>query len=104
MDVVSFETAKRLREAGFPCPKYIELGFGYTETGALYTISDYKIPPSGLDGMVFAPSATDIMRQLPNVQFCYDGLCFGFPGGLYSTGNPAEILAKKYLNSIKDQP
>jgi hypothetical protein len=64
MDIVSFETAKRLKEAGFPQPQYIDFGFGYDDTGSRFTIQECQFPPLGVDGMYFAPIATDIIFEL----------------------------------------
>jgi len=59
MNTVTFETAKRLKEAGFPQP---EPEFGqvwYSPNGAIRVIyiKTYDL--------VFAPSATDILKEIP---------------------------------------
>lgn len=66
MDIVSFETAKKLKEAGFPQPEYIALGFGYTDNGTRFYIEECRFPMGGVNGMYFAPTATDIMREIYN--------------------------------------
>lgn len=82
MNHVTFETAVRLRDAGFPQPElnnvlghvfYDRLGRKYLAVWQdnedsnilmqpyLHNYSDLKNP------MVFAPTATDIMRALPGI-------------------------------------
>lgn len=72
MDIVSFETAKKLKEAGFPQPEYIALGFGYTDDGVRFYIEECHFPNEGIDGICFAPTATDILRQMPDYAIAFD--------------------------------
>jgi len=61
MQVVSFETAKRLKEAGFPQPEKLTHGqFYYSEHGHLFR---YTHGPQ-YENTFFAPSATDILKEL----------------------------------------
>ncbi len=90
MDIVSFETAKKLKNAGFPQPEYIQLGFGYTDDGPRFYIEDCSFPKGGVDGMCYAPTATDILRVL---WFLFD-LKFG--------GNGKWLVCR--ANSLSDGP
>lgn len=67
MDIVSFETAKKLKEAGFTQPEYIQLGFGYTDDGSRFYIEDCSFPKGGVGGMCYAATTADILRELPGV-------------------------------------
>jgi len=66
MNVVSFETAKQLKEAGFPQPKVIKDGLcGYAKDGRLFCVVPgimHEIVE--IHSIVFAPSATDILKEL----------------------------------------
>lgn len=68
MSAVSFETAKRLKEAGFPQPDYEFGQLWYSEderqqafvgTGQMELLRQHYVGK-----MVFAPTATDILEQL----------------------------------------
>lgn len=77
---VSFETAKRLKQAGFPQPEYETGQFWYGDTGKLCVIThagEYLTGFTVLNGLreiwdlegkdsdaVFAPTATDILREI----------------------------------------
>ena len=50
MNVVSFETAKRLKDAGFPQPKKYKRGM----------VAYYQLAGDG-DGYIFAPTAPDLI-------------------------------------------
>lgn len=87
MDIVTFKTAKRLKEAGFPQPAPAFGQFWFDEKGALFFVVDaFDEIPIPLDGawliekggdvihvervvfgssLAYAPSATDILRKLP---------------------------------------
>lgn len=73
--MLSFETAKRLREAGFPQPETVEDGqFWYSCGQRLWFIqTPHKmgIAPEKWFGCYpyFAPTAADIMRQLSDAHF-----------------------------------
>lgn len=112
MDVVSFETAKRLKEAGFPQPTndlfykmwYVDgpelciSMLGYMAMPYLVPLSFVKKPflPE-YDKMIFAPTATEIMRSLPDIPLVFDGPNFGISGDWFSNINPAELMAERYL-------
>ena len=117
--IVSFETAKRLKEAGFPKPRPDEGQIWYNAAGIMYVITysygktcDYVVRGSnnvwlerGLnDGEVFGPTATDIMQHLPgwSLMFTETGwICFpskywfGKPD--FSSSNPAEAAAEAWF-------
>lgn len=117
MDIVSFETAKRLKEAGFPQPAPAP-GQWWGMDGQLTYISDGpvgyltavhyspgKAPviqahcnAHDFSWSVFLPTATDILRLLPGHDFYFDGEHFAFPGDMQQGGeNPAEVAAEKWL-------
>lgn len=112
---VSFETAKRLAEAGFPHPKPESNNerFWYQLDGSLiflgHTVDDHCEPIEG--GSYFAQTATDILRELPEYAialhieyraeggeawFCWDTLdrakTFSHPT------SPAEAAAMAWLS------
>lgn len=69
MEVVSFETALRLKEAGFPQPeviekyapfylvKFPEMGVGFAR--------GFAVGHAWPERYVYAPTATDILRMIP---------------------------------------
>lgn len=114
MHTVTFETAKRLAEAGFPQPEHEhdKERFWYQRDGSLiflgHTVDDHCEPIEG--GSYFAPTATDILRELPGYAlalllsyrhqtgeawFCWDidqaETFFSHPT------NPAEAAAEAWL-------
>jgi hypothetical protein len=85
MDIVTFETAKRLKEAGFPQPEFATGQMWYNQYGAITFLSKKEVAEEGThvyffcisvvsgrtdrivpihDGAFFAPSATDILREM----------------------------------------
>lgn len=84
MDITTFETAKRLKEAGFPQPDFSTGQLWYNASGALSFIGKKEIAHNGQvfffctsvvtarteqmipinDGAFFAPTATDILREI----------------------------------------
>ena len=127
-NIVSFETTKLLRENGFPQPKPETGQYWYNESGALSFIGRRETNESGgddlfyctsvqsgrtdlfvpkLDDAFFAPTPTDILRELPghNLAFATENgwHCFfeGIDGVIYSQSNhkdnPAEAAALAYL-------
>lgn len=66
IDVVTFETAKRLKDAGFPQPEFAKYGmstYDLYDNGRrhLYgSMADMKL----FEHWIFAPSATDILPKL----------------------------------------
>lgn len=119
MDIVSFETAKKLKEAGFPQPTPAPGQFWHEgNEGGLFVIGrvygdkmtgcyiESERTPQHLvferatmNGKeIFAPTATDILRLLPDQDFYFDGKQFVFSGDMEQGGeNPAEVAAKKGL-------
>ena len=125
-NVVSFETAKALRGAGFPVPEPNHGQFWYLEyTGELEVITfvggngvhRMYIPflkgmnscakDAFLNGSVFAPTATDILRELgdgfvlkfeDNVLKCIS-LVDNIP--TFCNQNPAEACALAWLEMKK---
>lgn len=63
MDVVSFETAKKLEKAGFKNPHIEnELYVAYVGPNAICSFTDRHVSGSSIE--FFAPFATDILEQL----------------------------------------
>ncbi len=115
-DIVTFETAVRLKEAGFPQP-FPQAGmFGYNDAGYLFVkthdghTSNNRYGSVLLNGgndnitlskndfkfVVFAPTATDILRELgPLFDLSYD--CAEFWCGDKKGWNPAEAAAEAWL-------
>lgn len=88
MSHVTFETARRLKNTGFPQPEFASGQFWYNEWKALSIIGRREIADNGphefficmsmetgrVDGIIpmhegsfFAPTATDILRDLPGL-------------------------------------
>ena len=124
-DNVTFETAVRLKEAGFPQPKpdfgqvWHNPDFGLFVVGAIiegaalifYEDGDYifKKEVPFFQECAFAPTATDILRELPGCilsveDFYRDTLVVGLFYEVWKTGrllsdhaNPAESAADAWL-------
>ena len=69
MNFVSYETAVRLKEAGFPQPKPMFYQLWYSPNGESEIRLPYYISPlfggaSMIYNSVFAPTAPDILREL----------------------------------------
>lgn len=123
MTHVTFETAKRLSEARFPQPRPEESQVWYNHAGTVYVITysygktcDYVVRGSnnvwterGLnDGEVFAPTATDILAQLPGWDLAFTTEAgwqcwkdFSDPNGyipkIFTNKNPAEACSEAWL-------
>lgn len=115
MNHATSDTAKRLKEAGLS-PVRAEFGqVWYDESGEPFLIagltpSGYSIAKanefgkkSSLDGCVFAPTATDILRQLPDVPleigidyYTLSGESWQCDKSVHET-NPAEAAAMAWL-------
>lgn len=82
-NVVTFETAERLKEAGFPQPEFMPGQFWYVAPDCLEIIirihndeneveasafhnTDFPHDEPHPDQWIFAPTATDILEQLPD--------------------------------------
>lgn len=119
-DFVSFEIAKRLKDAGFPQPKPA-FGQAWYDgiSGTIFlvveTFDDNPEPFNGIwiiekggdiqhaerdmfDGFLYAPTITDILRELPGACLRWNGsefLC-KYRGESYSE-NSAEATAKMWI-------
>lgn len=76
MNFVSYETAVRLKEAGFPQPKPMFYQLWYSPNGESEIRLPYYISPlfggaSMIYNSVFAPTADDILHQLPDFALYY---------------------------------
>lgn len=92
MNVVTFETAKRLKEAGFPQPEPQEGQRFYQDDGDKFIYAERLCSQECVDGWqtiscdsvedydIFAPSATDILEYL------YDGPMKGVEWSLTKRG------------------
>lgn len=124
-NVVTFETAKRLKEAGFPQPEICLNQGWYDQSGKLYRIikwsessqsddlvligdwlGDWDIIGQKEQFLLFAPTATDIMRHLPGYQLTHNGETFVmFPPNDelrdWEHDNPAEACAEAWLKHKK---
>lgn len=133
-DVVTFETAKALKEAGFPQPEpengqfwydaeqdlgvlgnCISATFDFTwcSVGDNYDGHDdhYENTDSILKEYVFSPTATDILRELPEDTYIgfesghfvirefrwFGDAGYEFPDVVSPCDNPAEGLAERWL-------
>ena len=123
-NIVSFETARRLKEAGFKQPEpefgqvwlssakgYPNIIIGATKQQVNYAALDVYVVYNDLRrdfemSFVFAPTATDILREIPghNLAFSTENgwHCFfmDFNGIIYSdfqSDNPAEAAALAWL-------
>lgn len=103
INIVTFETAKRLKEAGFPQPELHDEQFWYNEQGNIvcfgHSVDNWGEIDYGVD--VFAPTAIDIMLEL-GVEYVlwYDNgpkmtqwLCA-------KTGNTLREAGKPFLHKI----
>ena len=129
MDIVSFETAKKLKAAGFPEPEfacwqvwYNALGIG-TFLGRKVLIGEkmhfscYSLGSGRVmdmivghgDGTTFAPTATDILRELGHSSMFWDERKCGFSIStvdninligwtVINNTNPAEAAALTWLS------
>lgn len=110
MDIVSFETSKRLKAAGFPQPKKAPGQFWHNEHGKLCVIREgqgmltavwLSVPMEASISIIaielfFVPTATDIMRHLP------DGPPLQFQNGHFRLAwwkhkKSAEVAAAEYF-------
>lgn len=114
---VTPETARRLKEAGFPQPEFPQPGFVFYgnsnkrshlvfdnelccsyKNGVRLFVERYKI-----ENLVFAPTATDIMQHLPGWALVHvkgEWICYNrsdeFSEFAFDT-NPAEAAAKAWF-------
>jgi len=132
MNHVTFETAVRLKEAGFPQPEPEERQFWYSQQGITHvcryiwrsTRGLMETPPrfAGIgthDPLLgtmkwqekyFAPTATDILPHLENILFFWGGqkwVCeqdLPFDDSSFEHENPAEAAAQLYLKLYEKTP
>jgi hypothetical protein len=89
MDILSFETAQKLKAAGFPQPDFAPRQTWYDEGGRLHIVVGIGgligpdmamiggrghvpyVADDGIDNPVFAPTATDILLELRSTHLCY---------------------------------
>jgi len=125
MNIVSRETAQKLKDAGFPQPEPEEAQFWHKCNGDTVVILDTYINSEGrqieiialyettvykrqdMEGFIFAPSASDILRELnDHCLFKDTNTCGGFvcyklgkmPYGYHCHENPADAAASAWLS------
>lgn len=109
-DILSFQTALALKEAGFPHPEFGPGQFWYDEDGQLYVVAEtkalvsichtaWRYRPESKDVVTFAASVTDMMRELTGMSLSFAmGVFFVYGGGFSSCRpNAAELLASAWL-------
>lgn len=123
MNVVSFETAKRLKEAGFPQPEINEEGIGYywarveNNSPMLYAISKtWLYEPDTIELAAYAPTACELLLDgwilVRNSKYSFEGddywVCcqeeewadriLKWKGSFYTYArNPAEAAAEAWM-------
>lgn len=117
MNNTTFETSKRLKEAGFPQPKPEAGQYFYSSSNRLLWVQRldkygvfvrYHGSEGGTDwdyemfkNLIFAPTATDILRQMPGFEMQFsEGLwyiCNDETLESFVNSNPAEAAARAYL-------
>lgn len=117
MNTTIFETAKALRDAGFPQPERAPGQFWYNQKGLLHvvfieggegrcflSVDDGDAWPCVDEGYIFAPQAHDILAQVPGCDIGYypensDGWVSFYDYGETTNEdkNPHELAAKLYL-------
>jgi hypothetical protein len=116
--IVTFETAKRLKEAGFLQPAAEFMQIWYDEGGAEWVVADMgelvlfslssraQMALSDVAGFVFAPIATDILMKCPYYDVHFDATRQKWCCWLYLEEtdeddnfheNPAEACAEAWL-------
>lgn len=105
--MVSYEIAKRLKEAGFPQPTETHLGgVWYTSdyyACALVWFREASVGVDKLNDAIFAPSATDILQYLPGWAMQYveaEWICYYVQNELedfVGHSNPAEAAADAWF-------
>lgn len=107
-NIVIFETAKRLKEAGFPQPEFEFGQFWYAPNGNLCVMSGDGIYSGEARVMlkngntmfiktydiVFAPTATDILEHLP-------GYALKIQKSVWCVFNPEYIYAVKSTDDVQ---
>jgi hypothetical protein len=129
-NVVTFETAKRLKDAGFPQPEpkagqgWYDPDFGLFLCGKRCLVYNRQRNIFYLDTghtlnkqitlfqeCVFAPTATDILRQISGVMLFDKGkaemwimLNHDDKYFVFHEGDPAELAARAWLKANEKQP
>lgn len=117
MDIVSFETAKKIKEAGFPQPHPGDFQFWYVEDNKNKWEVTVIVKCGGIQeailnvygSRIFAPTATDILRLLPGVYLCVNDKsiwraewagvsCYDNDPPLAKGEAPAEVAAVAWLS------
>lgn len=108
MTHVTFETAKRLKEAGFPQPEQTVPGSAWFSGKTLWIMgaSDAILPPHRWFAAIptFAPTATDILAQMlgwsleytENGWVCFESILGGHRD-FTPNSNPAEACAEAWF-------
>lgn len=127
-NIVTFETAQRLKEAGFPQPEPERGQVWYNDTGANYLITNtggvgvyyacgpvlYTDRSLSADSCVFAPTATDILFYLSSDYEIYRSAVRDLFAAVYKdesgevklssyNSNPAEAAAALWLERQKNK-
>jgi len=107
-NIVTFETAQRLKEAGFPQPNWSFGQYWYNKHSALFPFTnDIR---NAAKTWFFAPTATDILAQITGHSLTFSiesgWHCFFISrnGVIYSdfqSDNPAEAAAAAWLQHKK---
>jgi hypothetical protein len=71
MDIVTFETARRMKSAGFPQPDYVEDGYFYILSQDT-PVNFVHVSGINTQDAAFAPTATDILLELPDYALVFD--------------------------------
>lgn len=104
METVNYETAHQIKDAGFPQPQENEVASGrfwYKSDGDLICYG-FSVDNWGeidyYSHSVFAPTATDILQQMPGAGLRWNGSEFfcKYRGKTFDP-NPAECVAKMWL-------
>lgn len=122
MDIVSFETAKRLKDAGFPQPPPAFGQFWYDDRDVLFFVvesfDENPIPFNGIwviekggevihvnrgvfsESLIYAPSPTELLEKIPYTPvFCDGPGSFAFSGDFTGKENLCELLAERLINA-----
>ncbi len=127
-NIVTFETAQRLKEAGFPQPEPQSGQFWYNPEFGLFVVGPlfgengwYRIvfylnegrafnkEMHFLPECVFAPTTTDILREMPDgcfIEKTNEGYNFAFSRwyNMAKNTDPAEAAAEAWLKLREKQP
>lgn len=119
MDITTYQTAKRLKEAGFPQPEFQTGQLWYNQHKALSFIGKKEIAHNGQvfffctsvvtarteqmipinDGAFFAPTATDILREIESVTFYWHAM-----RGKFSCSGGSNEKLVSWVNAAHENP